>query len=84
MLTSPPGTDVVVIVGGGATVIERACVVDADMLSVALTVKFEVPTADGVPPIAPPGLSDKPAGSAPAEIDHVNGGVPPLATKVYG
>jgi hypothetical protein len=84
MLTSPPGNDVVVIVSPAVTVIERACVTVADMLSIALTVKFAVPTPDGVPLIAPPGLSEQPAGNAPAEIDHVNGGVPPLAAKLYG
>ena len=81
MPTSPPGSDVVVMVGGGATLIERAWVAAADLLSVAFTVKFAAPVADGVPLIKPAGLSDKPPGKAPAEIDQVNGGVPPLTAR---
>jgi hypothetical protein len=44
-----------------------------------LTVKFAVPIAKGIPLIWPAELSIKPVGSAPAAIDHVYGGVPPLA-----
>jgi hypothetical protein len=82
MPTSPPGNNVVVTVGGGATLIDKAWVADADLLSVAFTVKFAVPIAEGVPLIKPAGLIDKPVGNAPAEIDQVNGGVPPLAAKL--
>jgi len=80
--TCPFGNDVVVILtGNAAMLIERAWVADAELLSVALTVKFEFPVADGVPLICPAGLTDKPAGKAPVEIDHVYGGVPPLAAR---
>ena len=50
-----------------------------EALSVTWIVKFAVPAAEGVPLIWPAGLSDNPAGNAPGEIDHVNGGMPPLA-----
>jgi hypothetical protein len=76
------GNDVVVIIGAVATLIERAWVAAADLLSVAFAVKFAAPVADGVPLIKPAGLSDKPPGKAPAEIDQVYGGVPPLAAKL--
>jgi hypothetical protein len=46
-------------------------------------VKFETPVAVGVPEITPvPAVSASPAGSAPLAIDHVYGGVPPLAARV--
>ena len=63
--------------------IESALVADTELLSVALTVKFAVPATDGVPLIWPAELSAKPTGSAPVEIDHEYGGVPPLAPKLW-
>ena len=45
---------------------------------------MEVPSADGVPVIAPVALSRfSPIGSVPADTDHVRGSVPPLATTVF-
>jgi hypothetical protein len=53
-------------------VIERPAVDDCDALSVALTVKLDVPAAVGVPLIVPVlAFIDKPAGSEPAEMVHV-------------
>lgn len=72
MPTCPFGNDVVVILtGNAAMLIERAWVADAELLSVALTVKLAFPVADGVPLICPAELSDKPAGNVPVVIDHV-------------
>jgi hypothetical protein len=58
----------------GSIVIERLAVVDCDAgLSVALTVKVNVPVAVGVPLIAPVlAFIDKPAGSDPADTLQVN------------
>ena len=51
-----------------------------DAESANLTVKFEVPAAEGVPVTAPvEELRLSPAGSAPLEIDQVNGAVPSTA-----
>jgi hypothetical protein len=56
----------------GSIVIERSAVFDCDAVSVALTVKVNVPVAVGVPLIAPVlAFIDKPAGS-PADTVHVN------------
>jgi len=56
----------------GSIVIERLAVDDCDALSVALTVKPDVPAAVGVPLIVPVlAFIDKPAGSEPAETVHV-------------
>ena len=59
------------------------CEVLAEALSVTCTVKLEVPTAVGVPVIAPaPELNAKPAGRAPPVIDQLYGVVPPVAASV--
>ena len=51
-------------------------------LFVAVTVKFVVPAADGVPEIAPvAGVRLSPAGSEPVLTLHVTGGVPPLVCR---
>jgi len=81
--TCPSGNDVVVITTGAAAIlIENALLAVVELLSVALTVKFAVPAADGVPLICPAELSDRPGGNAPDVIDHVYGGVPPLAARL--
>src|SRR5262245_19211955 len=50
--------------------------------AVTLTVKPEVPVAVGVPEITPlAGVRVSPAGSVPLAIDHVYGGVPPVAVR---
>ena len=51
--------------------------------AVTRTVKLEVPVAVGVPEMTPVlAASVSPAGSAPLAIDHVYGGVPPVAASV--
>ena len=52
--------------------IERSAVDDCNALSVALTVKLDVPAAVGVPLIIPLlGFIDKPAGRAPPDTVQV-------------
>jgi hypothetical protein len=68
--------------GAGLMTIPKAfvAVAGAAALSLTSTVKLELPTAVGVPPIAPVDASkDKPAGSEPALTDHVYGETPPEA-----
>src|SRR5262249_36687073 len=51
---------------------------------VTWTVKVEVPAVVGVPEITPvpaPGERLSPPGSVPLAIDHVYGGVPPVALR---
>ena len=56
----------------GSIVSERLAVDDCDALSVALTVKVDIPAAVGVPLIVPVlAFIDKPAGSEPADTLHV-------------
>jgi hypothetical protein len=51
--------------------------------SVTWTVKLKAPVVVGVPEMTPvPLLSPRPVGSEPLVIDHVYGGVPPLAVSV--
>jgi len=45
-------------------------------------VKLNDPASVGMPVSVPPGESVIPLGRAPAEMDHVNGVVPPLAASV--
>src|SRR5450759_1626547 len=52
--------------------------------SVTSTVKLNTPDAVGVPEIVPVTASSaNPGGSAPAEIDQVYGGIPPVAVIVW-
>jgi hypothetical protein len=70
--TVPLGSeDVVTINGGLAIVMLRVCVSVAFELSFTCAVKFPVPAVVGVPLIVPLAASDRPAGSAPALLDHV-------------
>ena len=48
-----------------------AAVSDCDPASVTFTVKLAVPAAVGVPEIVPPAERFRPAGSDPADTDHV-------------
>ncbi len=85
--TVPAGSDVVVMVnGGGATVMLRAWVSLPFELSFTCTVKLEVPAAVGVPLMAPLGASVRPGGSEPAFVDQLLPPVPPLAERLrlYG
>jgi hypothetical protein len=75
----PAGKAAVVIVKAGATMVsDSAAVADDDALSVTLMVKLAEPAVVGVPEIVLPD-SANPPGSVPLEIDHVYGGVPPVA-----
>ena len=51
------------------------------VLSVALTVKVELPPATGVPEIVPAALRLRPVGSEPEASAHVYVGVPPVAVS---
>src|SRR4030067_826349 len=65
-------------------IIDSAFVAVAPLASVALTVKFEVPAAVGVPLISPVVLLRlSPAGSAPTVTAHVIGALPPLPASVW-
>jgi hypothetical protein len=65
-----------------ATLMDSDRVADPDAVSVALTVKFEVPEVVGVPVIWPDAPRFSPAGNEPDAIDHVKDPVPPLACSV--
>src|SRR3990170_6960936 len=65
-------------------IIASAFVAVAPLSSVALTVKFEVPAAVGVPLISPVALLRlSPAGSASTVTAHVIGALPPLLASVW-
>src|SRR5579872_344377 len=69
--TVPLASDPVVIVSAAALIVMlNPFVADAPELSFTCTVKFEFPTAVGVPPIVAP-LNESPAGSDPPLTDHV-------------
>jgi hypothetical protein len=81
--SEPPGSDVVVIVSAGATVIVSAFVELEPTLSTAWMVKPGAPAVAGVPVMAPLAeLRLSPPGSDPAETDQVSGAVPPEETTV--
>ena len=63
---------------GALIAMDRGVLVDADALSVTLTVKLADPAAVGVPEIVLPARVS-PAGSAPVATDQVYGGDPPVA-----
>jgi hypothetical protein len=75
--SSPPGNVAMVIVGatGGAIVMEN-CFVLYPPVFVALTVNVDVPSAVGLPEIAPLPARLKPSGNAPLSRLHVMGVVP--------
>src|SRR6185295_9946362 len=61
----------------------NAFVAATPALSKIRAVKFAVPAVCGVPLITPEaGTIARPAGNAPAEIDQVNGAVPPVFASV--
>src|SRR5262249_3149348 len=85
---SPPSTMAGVgllgqmVVVEGLTVMLRA-LVTLCAPAVTWTVTLEVRVAVGVPEITPlTGVRVSPAGSVPLAIDHVYGGVPPVAASV--
>ena len=67
---------------GGLIVNDNGAVADCDALSVTFRLKLLDPAAVGVPDIFP-AATLSPAGSDPLAIDHVYGGVPPLALSVW-
>src|SRR6516162_7091563 len=87
-LGSPPSTMAGVGLVGQIIVVEELTVMLSALVAfcapaVTCTVKLEVPEAVGVPEITPvPAVSVSPAGSVPLAIDHVYGGVPPVAASV--
>ena len=85
-LAVPLGNVVVVMVGGlgtGLIVIDRAFSPVRGIVSVARTVKLDVPSVVGVPVIAPvASFKLKPGGSAPETTLHFGAPVPPVAVRV--
>ena len=82
--TVPAGSDDVVMVnGGGATVMLSDCVAVAFELSFTCTVKFAGPAVVGVPLMVPLAASNRPEGSEPRVVDHVYPPIPPLAESVW-
>jgi hypothetical protein len=81
------GEDRVSVVVAGATVRVTGPVVIATglLVSVAFTVRFEVPATDGVP-LTTQFVIDNPAGSVPLVMVHEYGEVPPFTPMVplYG
>ena len=70
--TAPGGNDDVVMVSEGESMVsDRAVVVDADELSVTLTVNLDAPVAVAVPEIIPLGLRLRPSGREPLASDQV-------------
>ncbi|CAJ0822896.1 hypothetical protein LMG18101_05256 [Ralstonia flaminis] len=68
---------------GAFSVIEYAWLPEKPLLSVALSVKLNVPPAVGVPDSVPVELSVKPTGRAPAVTAYVYGPLPPLALTAW-
>src|SRR5579862_139975 len=81
-MVGAPGT-VALIVSEMVALVKLACV--AVLLSVPVTVNVNVPAAVGVPVIAPPLPSVRPAGSAPLAtiVEKLYGVWPPLAVKLW-
>jgi hypothetical protein len=82
-LTTPTGSDVVVIDSAGLIVIESACSAVRAPLSVTPTVKFDVPAVLGVPLITPAEDNDNPAGNVPIARDQEYAGVPPVTLNIW-
>jgi hypothetical protein len=81
--TMPSGRLVVVLDRvAGATMIDNDLVTSCEPLSLTRTVNVELPTAAGVPVIAPFEASDNPGGKLPEVMLQVYGGVPPLAPNI--
>jgi hypothetical protein len=84
-LTVPPERVVVVMAKAMGLIVRLSCWVaesGVDAASVTFTVKVEVPSAVGVPEIAPE-ASDRPAGSDDPEARlQVSVPVPPVAASV--
>jgi hypothetical protein len=50
-------------------------------LSLTRAWKFDVPAAEGIPAMMPPGVISSPGGNAPEVIDHTYPPVPPSAVN---
>ena len=77
------GNDVLVTCRTVATMIERSAVAArvGAPVSMACTVKFDLPAVVGVPAMTPVAASIvSPSGNEPALTDHVYASVPPVAT----
>ncbi len=83
-----PGGTVIVTVGTPTAIVEMVtdkvpmAVRAGLLLSLAWTVKLNVPVEVGVPLMVPSLLSSSPGGRLPPPSDQVYGGVPPLAASV--
>jgi hypothetical protein len=83
--TVPPGSEVVVMVGGAGAGLMTICsdwVSERFSASTTLTTNLNVPAVVGVPVMVPLLFSVNPTGNEPLLIDHVNGAVPPVAVTV--
>jgi hypothetical protein len=77
---SAVGKDVVVIIGGGFTVIESDSVADTPLASVIFTVKVDVVAVGASVPVMLDPANERLAGSEPEEmLKALNGCVPPVA-----
>ncbi len=84
--TSPPGRDVVVMVGSAAIVMDRVATGEMlPRLSLTVTPNDGAPAVVGVPLMTPlVAFRDNPAGSDPLlTVQLLYGGVPPLAPRVW-
>src|SRR5262245_13709955 len=88
---SPPSTMAGIGLDGqitnvpGLTVMLSGLVTLSPAEEVTWTVKFAVSTVVGMPEMTPtptPGERLRPSGSVPLSIDHVYGGVPPVAVRL--
>jgi hypothetical protein len=80
----PGGSEDVVMASGVGKIVRANCcwaVVAHTPDHVTATTKPNVPTAVGVPPIAPPLESVRPPGSDPDARSHVYGGKPPVTVS---
>jgi hypothetical protein len=80
--TVQDGNDAVVIVSPVLIVIDTDFVSVAPTLSVATSVKFDVPAVVGVP-LIPLLVKFSPFGKLPPVVDHVIDPVPPLAVSAW-
>ena len=80
--TAPPGSVVVVMLTAGRITMDRSAVPAALALSFTSTLKLNVPLAVGVPVRTPPEERLTPVGSAPDNMLHSNGAVPPDAVRL--
>jgi len=74
---SPVAAKVVVIIGGGFTVIDSGCVADTPLASVIFTVKVDVVAVGASVPLMVDPFNARPEGSEPEEmLKALSGAVP--------